>query len=223
MLRPRKRLTKREIKEDKFLEFVLRASVFVRKHRTHLIGGVLAIVLAVVGTNLALKGRETKQLEAAELLADARMAGTGGQVDEAIRLGEQIIRDFGSTRSAQEALVLLGNAYFDMERYDQAMELFQRYLKESNQEEEILRYAAWSGLAACLEEQGRYGEAGEQYRQYGDENRGSPYAAWMLLDAARCFKLSGEKGKAEAVLERILVAYPDSEVAFKARRARMML
>jgi len=174
-------------------------------------------MVGVIVSISLVKRKEHRRIQAIDLLAQARIAQEEGRVEEAFELYKEVADDYGGTRAAGEALIALGNRFFRDGKYDEAMDAFKMYLRKYNYDD-ISTYAAWSGIAASLEEQGRYAEAAKQYREFADKYRHSPWAPRCLLDASRCFSLSGDETAATMALQQIIDFYPNSPVAYQAKR-----
>ena len=222
MLKPRQRLTKRQIKEDKFVTFTANAATFIRDNLNRIIlGGILAVVLAVIIAVSVNKQRRSEE-DSESTLAKARIAMPAGGPDEAIGLYMTVIEGFEGTPSAAEATVDLGNLYFDRGEYKQAIKYFQTYLDEDGDDDTMV-YNCASGIAASMEQQGKYHEAAVQYKSFADKSKDSAFAPRALIDSARCFVLVDMKDEAQISLKRIVDSYPDSELSSQAKHELNML
>jgi len=214
--------TREELEEDQFLAWVLDAVEYVKERSQLFIGGVAAIVVAIMAITYVQASREEAKIEGSALLGRAAIADASGQFDEATRLHEQLAEEFGGTPAGAQGMVLLGNRYFAQARYADAQRLFEQYLREHG-DVDVLVFAAWTGLAACLESQGETERAAEKYRGYADEYGGHLDAAISLADAARCYGVLGAAGDQRAALERIVNDYPKAPGAARAREELKML
>ena len=218
----REKATREELEEDQFLAWVLEAVEYVKDRSQLFIGGVAAIVVAILAIGYVQTSREEARMEAAALLGQAAIAEANGQPDEAERLREQLAEKYGDTPAGAQGIVLLGNHYFTQGRYTDAERLFGQYL-QGNGDVDVLIFAAWTGLAACFESQGDTQRAAVQYRDYADRHGDRMEAAIALADAARCFGLAGAEAEQRAALERIVEKYPKAPGAARAREDLKML
>ena len=78
-------------------------------------------------------------------------------------------------------------------------------------------FGAWTGIAACMEEEQKYREAADRYAGYAEKQPASPFAPLALKDAARCYRLAGDMDMAGQMLRKIVEEYATSPVAQRAK------
>ena len=222
MLKPRKRLTRKQIRQDKFITTVMKLAGTVQRNSKRFAIGTAVVLVAVVVVVAVTQHRKRQQVQATEVLGEAQMAKWAGETEELVKLYQRVTQQFAGTRSGGEAWVALGNLYFEKKQVKEAEAAFREYLKK-HQDDSILTYTSWSGIAACLEEEGRYSEAAQKHRSFADRHQDSAWAARALWDACRCFRLSGEFQEAKMVLQQIIDFYPDSPLAYRAKSEEKML
>jgi len=224
MLRPRKRLTKRDIKEDRFVTWVVRISGELQEHgRQLLIGGaalLLALIIAVSLTQYA----KHRSRAVGELMTEVYLAGRQGRPStEMQELYRQLVNEYGNTKTGSQALVALAQAELAGGHIDAAQQAFQQYIHDHKPDDPVLFYAAWTGFGICLEAQDHYTQAAEHYHTYAQQHPKSPYAPQALVDAARAYRLAGHPHRSKEILQRLLIEYPNSSAAFQARRQLKIL
>jgi TolA-binding protein len=225
MLKPRKRLTKKEIKQDTFIDLLARVTDLTERYAREIAIGIGVIILIVVSAISYARYKDQKNERAVSALAEARIAlsdttASGkGRVSELLR---KVMDNFGGTASGKEAIILLANIAYDAQRYDEARSLYERYVDKDG-ENDLLMYAARMGIAACLEQQGKYTEAAEAYRHVAEKGGKAFYAPTALIHAARCFQLVGKRDDAAQILQRIMKDYPGSQAASQAKDEMKML
>ncbi len=222
MLKPRKRLTKREMKEDKFITFASNATDFLQQNWKQIAMGIAAVVVIIGGGTGWIKYRQARQHTAQEQLVEATIAEQEGKVDRAEEGYAQVVSQFGRTQAGIEAHTLLGALQFSRGKFDEAMATYRKALDRVGADP-LKAFAAYSGVGACLEEQGKSEEAAIQYRSYAQKYPRSPFAPEALSDAARCFVQADHSDEAKATWEQIVHTYPKSQAANQARSALKML
>ena len=222
MLKPRKRLTKKQIRQDKFITTVIKLAGTIQRNSKRFAIGIAVVLVAVIVVVAVTQHRKRQQAQATEVLGEAQLAKWAGETEEVEELYQRVIQEFSSTNSGGEAWVALGNLYFEQGEIKKAEAAFQEYLKKY-QDDSILTYTAWSGLAACLEEEGKYSEAAQKHRSFADRHQDSAWAARALWDAFRCSCLSGEFEEAKMALQQLISFYPDSPLAYRAKSEEKML
>ncbi len=216
MQRAHGRLTKQEIKEDELMAWGMKTWGYVEQNYPKILAGLGAVVvLALVG--VFIKHQSDRQAQAAiDALGDVRIALYQGRADDAILQAERVVEDYSGKPAAGYALLLMGNMYYELGRHTEAQTAYQRYLSDYG-DEGPSGYGAWTGLAACLEEQQSFLEAAQKYAAYADKYASSPFAPIVLKEASRCYLQAQEFEKAQEVLERIVNHYSESKVARTAR------
>ncbi|MFQ5705917.1 MAG: tetratricopeptide repeat protein [bacterium] len=210
MLKPKKRLTKRKIKEDKFVTYYFKANDFVKQNSSRItMAGVGLLAVIVVGLVLANSRRE-KEKQASVEFAKARSEYVTANYNQAIKLLNDLIVNYGSTDKATVAKFYLANAYFNVRKYDEAEEFFEEYLDSGS--DEFLKSSALAGVAACLEQKGEYARAADKYREAAEKYRKSSLSPQNLFDAARCYQLAGDTSAASKSLELLLEKFPSAGI-----------
>ena len=222
MLKPRKRLTRKEIKRDRFIATVSKVLAFIQRNSKRFAIATAVVLVAVVAIMAVRQHRKAREVRSIEALGEAQTAKWAGKTEEALKLYQRVTQQFGGTRGAGEACVALGNLYFEKGDVKKAKAAFQEYLSRYNNDP-ILIYTAWSGIAACLEQEGDYLEAAQRYKSFADRHQNSPWAARALWDAARCFRLAGKLQEAKMALQEIIDFYPNSPLSYRAKSEEKML
>ena len=208
----RGRMTRRELRQDEFVNRILAAWAYVEENYVRALaiaGGV--VVLFLIGV-LVMHQMDVQAREAVEAEGRVRVLLLQGQVDDAILDAERIAEAYSGDAAAGRALQLAGGLYFETGRYAEAQAAFERYLQEFDGWGPA-GYSAWSGIAAAMEEQGDQAGAAAKYQAFADEFVDSPFAPNALREAARCYRVSGDTVQARVLLQRILDRYARSPVA----------
>lgn len=209
MVKHRKRLTKKEIKEDRVAEFMLETAQYVRENSKKIAGIIIVVIIGALIVTVAIRQRRAAEMEAQSWLARANIELKQGSVRSAMQSYAAIMDRFRGTRSHSDANFFAANAHFYTARYDSAMVLFERYLNLNKQREQFT-ISSKHGIAQCLEQLGRYGEAAESYLRVQQEHPDSPLAPEGLMGAARCYDVAGDLRLAESAYSELLEKYPDS-------------
>jgi tetratricopeptide (TPR) repeat protein len=219
---PNRRPTGNEPEEDRVAQWLMEVVEIVKEKRQIFLGGLVGIVALVMVANLVTTSREQERTEATTLLGDVLVAEGSARPEEAIRLCEKLIDEYPGTPAADQGLLLLANRYYSQARHDDALRLYERFLADSG-ENEILVFAAWSGMAACYEAQGRLLEAARKYEDYAAKHPESFQSSLALMEAARCFSIAGDESAQLRTLKRVTTEFADSPVAARAQLEINML
>lgn len=208
----RGRLTRRELRQDEFVNRILAAWAYVEENYVRVLaagGGLVVLILLGV---FVMYQMDAQAREAVEAEGRVRVLLLQGQVDDAILDAERVAETYGGDAAAGRALQLAGGLYFETGRYAEARAAFERYLQAFGAAGPA-RYSAWSGIAAAMEEQGDPAGAAARYLAFADEFVDSPFAPNALREAARCFRVSGDTVQARMLLQRLLDRYAKSPAA----------
>jgi len=212
LAKQQKRLTRKEIREDKVSEFVLGVVAYAREHSRR-IWGVALVVLIIAGVSmLVVRQRRAAELEGQGMLANANLYLKDGNYSGALQAYAGVMERFRGTWSFSDATFLSGAASFDAGRYDSALVFFESYLDQKKRRD-IFNVSAQLGIAQCLEELGRYTEAADSYLKVQREHPEDPIAADALFGAGRAYQLAGDLKQAESAYQDLITRYPESRQA----------
>jgi len=209
MLKPRKRITKKHLKEDKFVTYVFKFNDYFRREWKKLSYIGMGIVAVIVIIFMFINSRRKAELRASAELARAEISYLNEDYDRAIQDLARIDNIYKGTKSAGISVFYLANSYFNMGNYEKAEETYKRYLGEYD-DDPMLHASSLAGIAATYEEREMYDRAVEYYKKAAADYPKLFTAAENLINAARCLKLEGKKEEAKILLDRVLEEYPES-------------
>jgi len=216
------KLSKDQLREDEFVEWIMDAVEYVKERSQLFAYGVVAVVGAILLINYLVESKDISRVEASNLLGEFMMAEQSGQLAEATRVGEQLVSSYTGTPAAAQGTVFLANIHYAEGRFAEAKNLYQQYI--NNYEPlDILAHAAQSGLGACLEAEGQLLEAAKHYESYAAQESGSIRGAMALMEAARVFGAVGNRDKQKSLLEDISTNFEQYPIALQARSILAML
>jgi len=211
------KLTKRQIKEDKFTTFMLNAKHQFLENWQYFVIGIAAVILIIVAIVYYFNSRAAARLEAAEQLSSAIMDYRSGTPDVALLSLNEITIDYPGTEMADQATFLLAKIHFEQRNFTEAMRYYQKYVNEFK-ENKLRRASALGGIAACYENQGSFGEAGRQYAAALEAYPDGPFEGDFSMGAMRSFLLAGDSETARRHLENIKEKFPGTDLERKAIR-----
>ncbi len=212
------KLTKRQIKEDKFTAFMLNArSWFIDNWQISVIGVAAVVLLVVAGVYYA-QSQEARANEAAGRFARAMMDYRNGSNQVALMGLQQIVDEFSTESAAEQATFLLGKINLEARNYEEARRNFELYLSKYKKDA-LTRAAALAGIAACLEEQGAYADAAAQYQKAYDEYPDGPLSGDYLGSVLRNQLQAGSFDQAATTLDTIKEKFEGSELVNRSIRS----
>ena len=113
MLRPKKKITKKEIQRDPFLETVDQAQAHLEENRSKYLQVGIAIVALLIGFNVISNNSQIRNKEASSSLGDALLTlDINDQTTAQFQL-ETVINEYENTASASLAEYYLGKMSYD--------------------------------------------------------------------------------------------------------------
>ncbi len=213
----RVKLTKRQIKEDKFTTFMLNAKSQFMESWQFVVIGIAVVVIVVAGAIYYSNMQQAKSEEAANKFAQAMAQYMGKQNQVALVALNEIVDDYGSQDVAQQATFILGKLNLEVRNYGESVRFFEMYLSKYRSNK-LDRAAAQAGLGACLENQGEVDKAREKYLAAYNEYKDGPLASDYEMSVLRLALKSGDIAAADARLESIKENYEGSELVNAAVR-----
>jgi predicted negative regulator of RcsB-dependent stress response len=222
MLTPKKKISKREIKEDRLVTTYFEAQSWFEANRKRVSSTFFTVLIAGVAVWFYYNNRSTQNLAAtADLGKIIRYYDAGnfevavnGSPQENIRGLQQIVDEYGGTESGEFATLYLANAYFSLGNYEKALQ----YYEDVDTGDSGLDASAKAGIAACHEARGRYAEAASYFEQAAQTDDRKLHTAEHLFHAGHNFILAGQREKADEVLKKLKANFPTSPYAREADR-----
>ncbi len=214
MLAKKKKLSKKEIKEDKLVTSFFEARTFYEKNQTLLFSavGIIAVIIVAV-LFFTSRSQENNQLASAELVRIVNVYNSG-LYQQAIDGKEgtkeigllKIVDLYGGTKQGELARIYLANAYFYTGQYDKAIEEFDDY----SGDDDIMVASAIAGKAGCYEVKGEFEEAAKSFSKAANVSYYVPANPDYLLNAGINYIKVKNNSEAKIVLEKVKNDYSAS-------------
>jgi len=210
------RITKKEIKEDKFVTFTFKLNEWIREHLNQVLmvgGGVILVGVIVF---FVISSKSKREENAADLLGKAGMELQTGELGTAVSDLQKVINQYGSTESAKRATFLLASAYYYAKDYNQAQSFFEKSLDKYKNEPNMAA-SAQAGIADCYMQRGSFLLAGDNYVKAVSMDPRGFLSPQYLLKAADAYIRAGQNDKTREMLNRLIKEYPDSREVYQAK------
>ncbi len=222
MLRPKKKISKRELKQDTLVTTYVTVTTFYDTYKKQISIGVTALVVLIIASVVFLKNRTENNDRAMTQLGEVFQYYDNGQYQVAIDgvpernvAGlKSIVENYGGTTSGHLARFYLANAYFQLGNYDEALKNYEDF----SSSDELLAVSRLSGIGECYEAKGMHKEAAESFEQAATKYPKDAATAENLNNAARNFGQAGDKEKAIELYKRLKKNFPVSSYAREADR-----
>lgn len=203
MLKPKKKIGKQNLKEDKFIKFIMDSKSYLEENYTRVLtySGVFIAVIVIFA--LLKYVNMTKREKADGILGIAQIEYSERNFSKAAQRLKIVLEDYGSTDEADQARFLLANIYYEQNRYEEAKQLYQEFI-DSFSGNSIMLASAQAGLAACLEESKEFASAGDWYKKAAKTAGAFSEADNYRYLAGICYKKAGEKDQAKEQFEKLV-------------------
>ena len=180
---------------------------FVQKNSKVIIIVAIAVIVAVGLIFLIMSNNAKNEVNASKALARIEQYYTKGEYENALNgndtlptvRGEkvigllQIVSEYGSTSAGERAALYAADAYFNLEKYDDAKIYYEKAVKSNI---DVVRVGGLAGVAACEELSSRYKEAAESYAKAAKLIPEEEQRLRYMYFAGLCNEKAGNKDKA---------------------------
>jgi tetratricopeptide (TPR) repeat protein len=222
MLKAQKKISKRELKRDPLLDSMGKISGFYEDNKKVIQYALGALVVLVVGSYAYVQNQATQNNDASTKLAtvypfydkNQYQIAIDGVPERKVTGLKSIVDEYGGTNSGNLARFYLANCYFNLGKYDEALNNFEDF----SASEQYLVVSRLTGLAACYEAKGEYEKAAEHFEKAVAKYPKDVDAAANLNNAAANFMLAGNKERAVELFKKLKKEFPTSQFAREADR-----
>ncbi len=128
--------------------------------------------------------------------------------EEAIQQFQKVISQYPTSKSAEEAQLLIGNCYYNINNFVRAEEAYQHLLNAYPQSDFVPN--ALFKLAESQFNQKKYTQAGENYQKLINQYPGSSFAKSSLINTVKALQLSNEYNEVILTGKDIVKNYPQN-------------
>lgn len=214
----KKRVTRKELlkKDDEFISLSNRFFQYVSTHTKqlqYLIVSLMIIIAIVIGISLYFKHLNKKALAAYNLAYNNLVSDSSPDIKEdtinkSIEELDRLIKKYGWTKMATLAIPQLAYLKFGQGKYDEAISLYQTYLKK-DKSGFIYRSMAHFGLAAAYEAKSEHQSAIRHLKKIiDDENNFLKEEAMFSL--GRIYALSGQREMSKEIFTDFVNQFKES-------------
>jgi TolA-binding protein len=216
MLKPRKRLVKTKIREDKLLVFTARVQGFASRNQRPILYVVGGVVVVAAFAGILVTSKASAERKAAYESFLARDAYSRGDLNEVITRTNTVIDDYAGTKGAAMALMLKGRVHEQLAEYEEAIQVYEELIRKYPGND-YLAFAAHLALGAIYKGRGDFLNAGRNYTDAAIKYPGHFDAPEALLDAGKSYRRAGAYDRARRTLRLVLSDHPKSRAATRAR------
>jgi len=217
MLRPKKKLTRREIKQDKLITAYFKIYDRIYNYRKQIIIGAVALAVVALGLILYYNNLQAENERAMTELGkvypvydqENYQRAIDGIPERGIMGLRDIAVNFKRTEAGKIATFYLANAYYHLGQYDEAY----RYFDDFRGSDNLLRASALAGKAAIYEIRGEHAQAAELFERAATRFGQTAITPENLKHAGRNYLEAGNAAKALRIFEKIQNDYPEAAIS----------
>lgn len=215
-----KKITSKTLKApDKLLKTMLEFVGYL-KHNVKMyltLSVVIVLVTAVVvTTNYFVNKREENARRTLYTVTQQFQTLAVTDSSSAAKMLEEVLPKLGSTKAGLEARYMIAEMYYSKKDWDNALK---NYDDVAGKASGVLKSLALMGSAYSKENKGDFKGALDSFTKLKDSDA-SVYKAVGMIGVGRCFQKLGDKNKALASYESVIIAYPDTDYARLASAAK---
>lgn len=207
MLTKKKKITRKEIKEDRLVTTYYQAIGFFNENKSkiYLYTGILVGVIAVA--LLYMNHKKSNNQDASAALAKVMDLYESGAYQEAIdgRASgniqglKSIVDEYGSTETGEIAKVYLANSYNMLGKTEDAFKYYDDYSGDNK----LFKASALAGEAGYYAFKNEYIKAANTYKEAAYTDKSNPMNADYLLKAGINYLSAGENENAQEAFETV--------------------
>jgi tetratricopeptide (TPR) repeat protein len=215
MLTKKKKLSKKELKEDKLVSLMVKVENFYEDYKSKIVIYSGILIVAALAAYFYVNQQKAANEEAGLHLSRVMQVFDSGSYLEAIegRQGTNIIglkrvaEEFGSTENGETAKIYLASAYSYLGNYEEAF----KYYNDYSGSIDLYKASALAGMAGYYAAKRDYQKAADLYKEAAGVAEINAQNPDYLLDAAVNYYNAGDTEEAKILLEKIKEDYATSE------------
>jgi len=216
VLEKRKKISKKQIKEDKLVTSYYQAISFFQDYQAKILIGAGIVAVIIVAVILWNNQRSSNNLKAAELLSKVIPLYDAGSYKDAVEGQKvanitglkEIVEKYGNSEQGEVAKIYLANSYSLLGNDEAAYKIFDDYSGSIPE----FKSAALAGKAAYMETKKNYEKASDLYKDASKVTKSNPSNPEYLLKAGIDLINIGKKDEAKKLFETIKKEYKTSPV-----------
>lgn len=222
MLNPRKKITKKELKEDPLVTRYFLAVDYLDKHKKEIAYYVLGAAAAIAIIFLFISSGKKAELQAVSRVGQVEILYMRGQFQEAADEFRNIATQYADTDAAGMATYYLANCYYYLNQYEEAERYYRQYIDDYGNDPEITS-SCYAGIGATFENRQNFQEAIAEYRKAVGASKDGFAVPQYMLNIARCQAAMDDRQAARNTYREVISEYPDSPFMEKAEELMAQL
>ena len=220
MLTKKKKLSKKEIKQDKLVEIYYKAYGYFEENRSRMLtyAGIIAVIVfvGIYYVNHKKENNEKAEVLLAQVMnlydQGSYLEAIEGRPSDNITGLKKIVEDYGSTENGETAKIYLANSYDMLGKPDEAL----KYYSDYDGDISIYKAASLAGQAGIYAGRKEYVKAADLFKKASRISKTDVLNPDYMLNAGINYISAGKDEEAKELLESIKKDYPTSQANSKA-------
>ena len=203
MLKPRRKIIKKELKKDPYIEFLAKAKNNVDKNRTLYMRWALGVVAVIVAVAFVSNNLQKSKDAAAESLGKALVTLASGDVDNATLQFEFVADEYDNNESGNLAKYYLARSHFNDKDY-LAASSYLNEIADASFKLTQFPFSIYKMLALIALEDGDQAAAVDHYEQALAKAEVTQQEQNIVLDLADVLLTMGDFGRSLELVQKVL-------------------
>ena len=208
MLKPKRKITRKEIQKDPFLESIFSFKEHFENKKQLYIKIILSVVGVFIVGFLYNSNSVTNENEADYGLSIGMIYHNQGDYQNAIMQFQQIVDEYSNTKSGYDASFYIGKLHFERGNYDLALPHFERYVSGSNNN--FILSSAYESLSVIYEDKNDLYAAISYQKNSINKSISELGSAYSKLRLAKLHLLNNDKDRAIKVMDEVIDNHKDN-------------
>jgi tetratricopeptide (TPR) repeat protein len=214
MLTKKKKLSKKQIKEDKLVVTYYKVLGYFQENKNRIVIYVAAFLVLVAAVFFYIQNKNENNLKASDQLGKVMDLYNNGSYLQAIQGKpgtnveglKKIVENYGNTENGEIAKIYLANSYFMLDKIEDAF----KYYEDYDGSIAIFKAASLAGQAGYYAYKNDFDKAADLYRQASKVSSEDVLNPDYLLKAGINYIKAGKKEDAKDLFEKIKKDYTSS-------------
>ena len=208
MLKPKRKISKKEIKRDPFLESIFSIKTHFTDKKQRYTRIILAVLAVFIIGSFYLKSQDTNMDSAENILSKAMVFLALNDEDNAMIHLQEVIDEYGSTVAGRNASFYLGRIYLDKGEYDLALPYFEQYAAKGRNP--ILTGSVYQAMVNIYRSKQDLPNAIKFQKMCIKHSNSKEEKAWASLTLADLSLANGDKVTASELVKSILADFKNN-------------
>lgn len=223
MLKAKKKISKKELKEDQFVMMTMQAQEFLQKNMKEIAMAVVGLLAVVLLGYYMISSSNAAETTAATLLSRAQQQMATGQKEASLAQMSAIVDEYSSSNAAEKACFFLAEQHLTDGNLTEAKTYLNKFISDYSGSG-VMTQAAYANLANCQMQEKEFAAAAASYEKAANLDKDFPRAVAYVYSAAVAYREAGNNDKAASLAKSLVDGYKDTHNDFQLKeRADVLL